>query len=227
MSTATSPTARVAPVVYQLKVVLRGVSPMIWRRLLIRGDSTVADLHATLQLTIGWTDTHLHRFVIHGKDYGSSQIGGIGISDNPHRVPLSHFGFRLRERFLYEYDFGAGWQHDLRVEAIEAMDPARRYPVCVGGRRASAPEDCGGPWVFLELRQWYSAFAVTQRLAEIFGEVLDTAHPRCRRAIIDEHRDEVKALLRWARADRFERRQVNQRLRRTVSGTPTARSVAP
>src|SRR6266542_3667096 len=139
MSTS-PPSARVAPVVYQLKVVLSGVSTLIWRRLLVRSDSPVADLHATLQLTIGWSDTHLHRFVIHGKDYGSSRIGGIGFSDDSHQVRLADFGFRLRERFLYEYDFGDGWQHDLRVEAIHASDPERRYPQCVGGRRAAPPE---------------------------------------------------------------------------------------
>jgi hypothetical protein len=44
------------PVVYQLRVVLRGVSPLIWRRLLVRSDSTIADLHATLQIALGWSD---------------------------------------------------------------------------------------------------------------------------------------------------------------------------
>ncbi|MCP3933553.1 MAG: plasmid pRiA4b ORF-3 family protein [Bacteroidetes bacterium] len=33
------------PAIYQLKVILLGVSPMIWRRLLIHGDSTISDLH--------------------------------------------------------------------------------------------------------------------------------------------------------------------------------------
>jgi len=77
--------------------VRRGVSPMIWRRLLVRSDSTIADLHTTLQLVLGWSDEHLHRFVLHGKDYGSSQIGGIGFSDDPHQVQLADCGVRLRE----------------------------------------------------------------------------------------------------------------------------------
>src|SRR5437868_14571076 len=50
------------PVVYQVRVVLRGVSPLIWRRLLVRSDSTIADLHATLQRALGWSDEHLNRF---------------------------------------------------------------------------------------------------------------------------------------------------------------------
>ena len=44
--------------VYQFKVVLRQVSPMIWRRLLVRNDSTIADLHYTLQIALGWSDSH-------------------------------------------------------------------------------------------------------------------------------------------------------------------------
>src|SRR3989475_11192266 len=47
------------PFVYQLRLVLRGVSPLIWRRLLVRSDSSIADLHATLQLAFGWSDEHL------------------------------------------------------------------------------------------------------------------------------------------------------------------------
>ena len=52
------------PSVYQLRVVVHGVSPLIWRQLLIPADTTIADLHAVLQIAFGWTDTHLHRFVV-------------------------------------------------------------------------------------------------------------------------------------------------------------------
>jgi hypothetical protein len=62
-------------IVYKLRVVLRCVSPLIWRRLLVRSDTTIADLHATLQAALGWTDEHLNRFVIHGREYGVSQVG--------------------------------------------------------------------------------------------------------------------------------------------------------
>jgi hypothetical protein len=58
------------PTSYQLKGVLLGISPMIWRRLLVRGDSTIADLHSIRQIAMGWTDTHLHQFRIQGKTYG-------------------------------------------------------------------------------------------------------------------------------------------------------------
>jgi hypothetical protein len=62
------PASPLSSSVYQLRVVLRGVSPLIWRRLLVPAGATIAELHAVLQIAFGWTDIHLHRFVIHGRE---------------------------------------------------------------------------------------------------------------------------------------------------------------
>lgn len=32
--------------IYQLRVVIAGISPLIWRRLLVTGETTIAQLHA-------------------------------------------------------------------------------------------------------------------------------------------------------------------------------------
>jgi hypothetical protein len=118
-----------APVaVYQLRVYLREISSMIWRRLLVRNDSTIAGLHYTLQIAMGWTDFHLHQFIIRGKHYGISRLGCTGFRDNPKEIRLQGFHFRLRERFLYEYDFGDLWQHEIRLEQILPLDPKQTYP---------------------------------------------------------------------------------------------------
>ena len=37
------------------------------------------------------------------------------------------------------------------VEAVLPPEPGRRYPVCVAGKRACPPEDCGGAWGYGEL----------------------------------------------------------------------------
>ncbi|MEJ8814618.1 plasmid pRiA4b ORF-3 family protein [Variovorax ureilyticus] len=63
--------------VLQLCAVLRGISPLIWRRLLVRGDTSVARLHQVLQVAFGWQDMHLHRFEIRGREYGVHQEGGV------------------------------------------------------------------------------------------------------------------------------------------------------
>jgi hypothetical protein len=77
--------------VYQLRVVLRGISPLIWRRLLVHGDASLADLHATLQVAFGWTDEHLHRFVVHGSDYDAYA------GDDLRQVRLADLGLRVTE----------------------------------------------------------------------------------------------------------------------------------
>ncbi len=200
---------RSTPAVYQLHVCLRGISPAIWRRILLHSESTIADLHYTIQLSMGWTDSHLNRFLIRGREYGVAHIGGICFITDPSEVRLAHFRFRLKERFLYEYDFGDRWQHQVRVEQFLPVDPKRTYPTCVGGRRAAPPEGCGGPWAFMELEDRYNFVYVAERVQEILEDP---------DAAVDDYQEELAVLARWAAKDRFDRRAVNRRLKEFVSG---------
>src|SRR5438128_12664861 len=122
--------------VYQLRIWIREISPQIWRRLLVRSDSTVAQLHDTLQIAFGWTDEHLHQFLIRGKPYGVWKPGGISFCDNPHQVGLCDF--RCKERWVYEYDLTDCWQHEIRLEQIlpqlwRPLSQRGSYLLC-GGR---------------------------------------------------------------------------------------------
>jgi pRiA4b ORF-3-like protein len=60
-----------------------------------------------------------------------------------------------REYFLYQYDFTAGWELEIRLENILPFDPARSYPICIGGKRTGPPEHCVGAWAYLEWRDQY------------------------------------------------------------------------
>ena len=73
-------------VIYQLKIALRGISPLIWRRLLVSADTSIVDLHHILQLVLGWTNSHLHRFLIHGKESRIAYDGGRGFADDPRQT---------------------------------------------------------------------------------------------------------------------------------------------
>jgi hypothetical protein len=183
-------------------VVLRGISPLIWRRLLVRSDSSIADLHRTLQVAFGWSDEHLHRFVIHGREHGAESL------TDPRRVRLADVEMRLHERFLYEYNFIDGWQHDVRVEQILRLEAGRVYPRCIGGRRRIPPEDCGGPWAFLELRERHSLVTITERLCALAKRRLDMGYE----AFADDYAADVQQLLDWLDIDRFDRGAVNRRL---------------
>jgi hypothetical protein len=193
--------------VYQLRIYLREISPLIWRRLLVRSDSTIADLHYTLQIAMGWTDFHLHQFVIRGKRYGISRLGCTGFRDDPHQVHLQDFHFRLRERFLYEYDFGDLWQHEVRLEQRLPLDSKQSYPVCSGGARQAPPEDGGGAWAFLALKQHYTPWTIAEQLTEML-EAGD----------IEDHYEELFTFRYWWNAERFDRRAVNRRLKQYAAG---------
>jgi hypothetical protein len=190
------------PAIYQLKVLLQGISPMIWRRLLVYSTTTITDLHHILQITMGWSDDHLHVFRIHGKKYGIARVGGLSFSEDPCTVRLDDFRFRINETFLYEYDFTDDWRHQIRVEAILAPEPQRHYPICIDGRRSCPPEDCGGPRVFMELRQQNSLGHIIMRLANIVND----------NDYIKDHNDEFYDLQYWLTAERFNRKLTNQRL---------------
>jgi Plasmid pRiA4b ORF-3-like protein len=69
-----------ADTVYQLRVVLAGISPLVWRRLLVPAEISAAGLHEILRAAFGWSDEHLHRFTIHAVEYGLSQPGSAGFS---------------------------------------------------------------------------------------------------------------------------------------------------
>jgi len=117
---------------YFIKIALRGVSPMVWRRLRIPGDTSLAQLHVIIQKAYHWDDDHLHQFHIYGKDYGIAYVGGISFADNAHRVFFEDFEFDVGDKFTYEYNFYAHWMVDIRVERIttEAID-TRVY--CLSG----------------------------------------------------------------------------------------------
>ena len=213
--------------VYQFRVVLRGISPMIWRRLLLRSDQSIADLHYTIQIAMGWSDSHLHRFHIHGKDYGVAHEGGLTFSDAPERVLLGQFGFRLRERFLYEYDFYDNWEHDIRLEKVLPLNSKRVFPVCIGGQRAVPPEDSGGPRTYREegaprWRIWWDAIPREdlRLIAETVKRFLDSKGDR---SVIEDRESLIAAVDRVKahsdlRPDRIDRRAINQRLEQYARG---------
>ncbi len=132
--------------IYQIKVTLHGPRPPIWRRIQVRGDTTLAELHRNLQCTLGWTDTHLHQFIIQGEHYG------VPDEDNREaRQTRDERQYRLDDvaagagaPFTYTYDFGDNWEHILEIEKTFPPDKGVRYPVCVVGAHACPPKDVGG-----------------------------------------------------------------------------------
>lgn len=130
--------------IYQLKISLKGARPAIWRRLLIASSDNLEDVHIALQIVMGWTNSHLHEFVCGRDRYG------VPDKEFPSEV-RDETGYRLhqllkqeKDRMIYAYDFGDGWDHDVLLDKILPYEPGAVLPVCPEGSRACPPEDVGG-----------------------------------------------------------------------------------
>jgi hypothetical protein len=132
--------------IYQLKITLAGVRPPIWRRLLVPASYSLADLHDAIQAVMGWTDSHLHQFIVDDLYYGlpHTELEGFAEVEDETLVSLHEIIPGKDFSFDYEYDFGDSWLHEVLVEEVKPADTVHRYPVCIGGRRACPPEDVGG-----------------------------------------------------------------------------------
>ena len=130
--------------IYELKVTLRGTKPPIWRRFHIRSDVTLFKLHQVLQTAMGWTNSHLHQFVVGDLYYGTPDPEFPRPRKNDKKVRLDEALKQPKDRLVYEYDFGDDWTHDVVLERVAEPEPAAKYPQVVAGKRACPPEDCGG-----------------------------------------------------------------------------------
>jgi hypothetical protein len=127
---------------FRLKVTLLDVAPPIWRRFEIPADISLEQLHAVLQIVMGWTNSHLHEFEKDGIAYGVSdrEFGVQRVSEKTTRVDdvLRGQGSRLE----YVYDFGDDWRHRVTLERV--TDTGARAARVLEAKRACPPEDVGG-----------------------------------------------------------------------------------
>lgn len=129
---------------YRLKVTLRGSRPPIWRRLEVDAGVTLAQLHDILQIAMGWTDSHLHQ-LRHGTKYYGPPDPEMGMERyDERRVHLCQVLRRPKDRMVYEYDFGDGWEHDVVLEVVGEVGGGKSSTRVLAGKGACPPEDVGG-----------------------------------------------------------------------------------
>lgn len=146
---------RVPTEIYQIKITLRGVTPAVWRRVLVSADMTLGGLHEVLQIAMGWSNYHMHDFCIAKQEFSSHDLGyadlGLPESIDENSVRLRDVLGSVGAKAMYSYDFGDDWQHNLVVEKILPPADGVVYPVCKAGKRNCPPEDCGGPYGYYDL----------------------------------------------------------------------------
>ena len=130
--------------VYQLDIRLIGIEPPIWRRITVSDQIPLASLHLLVQVVMGWEHSHLHQFIVDGVRYGEPDPEYDDEMKDERRFKLHAIAPEKGASFVYEYDFGDGWQHRVTVEDSWVRTEQMLVPRCLDGKRACPPEDCGG-----------------------------------------------------------------------------------
>jgi len=141
--------------IYQIKIVLKGSKPKIWRRILVPSDLLLSDLHKIIQTTMGWTNSHLHQFIKDKTFYVQKSTEddfwwNINYMDYA-KIKISVLLKKEKDKIIYEYDFGDGWEHDIILEKIRNETANKNIPICLTGKNNCPPEDCGGIWGYYEM----------------------------------------------------------------------------
>lgn len=131
--------------VYQLRLEVDGILPVIWRRILVSGRASLHELHGVIQATMRRDDSAAYCFEVDGVRY-LDPADGPGRGHDAEATALEMLGVREGARFLYVVDdHDEPWYHVVSVERVTPRLVGERLPACVAGRRASPPEDCHGP----------------------------------------------------------------------------------
>ena len=175
--------------VYQIKVSLSYINPPVWRRFIVRSSTELDELHLILQTVMGWTNSHLHHFMVGETFFGvPDPEWGSNVNDES-GVPLHSVLREEGQSISYEYDFGDGWMHTVLLEKILEHDVNLDLPKCIAGERHCPPEDVGGPPGYASFLEAY----------------LNRKHP--------EHRDMVDWLGEGFDPELFDLDEVNDLLR--------------
>ena len=139
---------------YTFKVQLKGRS-RIWRRIAIRGDQTLHDLHQAIFDAFDRFDEHLYAFYFPRSgsrgplslETAAEYLHPDGIRDpedetlhNAMLARINTLGLSRGQIFYYLFDFGDEWWHRLTVEQVEGEIDQGPYPRLTDQRGASPPQ---------------------------------------------------------------------------------------
>lgn len=144
------------PTPIAFRIELEDVLPLVWRRIVVSNQWTLASLHHYLQWVMGWQDSHAHDFQVGQRLVGPAWwLQEIGSDDaaltyeDERRVSVAAVvrDVGIGGTFVYRYDMGDGWQHRIVVENPPPVwsQHELRLPACTAGENACPPDDVGGP----------------------------------------------------------------------------------
>lgn len=141
---------------YQFKIQLINVTkPPVWRQVIVPERITFHKFHQLIQLVFGWENSHLYQFS--PKGYGSHPLISIPSKEDwdqadhdPRKIKINQIFYAEKQTLNYIYDFGDDWVHKITLEKLLREMP--KHAVCLAGKGACPPEDCGGVWGYEYLK---------------------------------------------------------------------------
>jgi hypothetical protein len=195
---------------YQLRIVLHRTSPHIWRRVVVRSDSSLGQLHHVVQTLFNWADSRLHRFVLRGRSLGAAATAAASSWPAP-EVLISEFKLQAKERFFYDYGFDHAnvpvWRHEIRFEAALVAD-RKRLPHCIGGVGNPPLEQPASPRELTNLAELFTPQFVLHQLTELVDRGSSDVQ-------LAQH---MRHLRPWLTAERFSQKSANRHLQASVGG---------
>lgn len=128
---------------YVLHISLTFSDPLIWRRVQVPGSISLATLHHVIQVSMGWSDSHVHQFLV-GKISYAPTLGSGTIKENERyderNYKLQDLEEGMQFMFAYLYDAGDIWEHEIRLEEVVISQQELPEPVLLSGEQACPPE---------------------------------------------------------------------------------------
>ena len=161
--------------VFQFKIQIQGLSkPPVWRKAAVPANFTFLKFHQIIQVAFGWEDYHLFEF--RDKEYQSKIRISVPVEDDffdpgffaevkdASKMKLSDIFTDKVRKFIYVYDFGDNWVHEINLDAI--LDEKQKKATCLSGKGACPPEDCGSIYGYEEMKHVFQTMAKSERADE-------------------------------------------------------------
>jgi hypothetical protein len=154
---------------YKIKITLKDMEPLIWRRVIVPAEITFKRFHDVIQFVMGWENRYLYDFNIKEEklritideeaiaEYEFYSKKKLTKKNDPYGYISRMLEITPRlcsevkiDKYLceyknieYVYDFGDYWKHDISLEEV-LEDYNYGYPTCIEGEGTCPPEDVGG-----------------------------------------------------------------------------------
>lgn len=139
--------------VFRFRAELDGISPPVWRRLLVSDRATLLELHAIVQASFGQSANAMHRFTVDGVTWHDPD-GSDHAARATDATTLMQVDLTVGARMTHDTEVGAAaWRHVLTVEEQLPRYVGQRLPVCLAAGGASPPEGVDTSEQYLAMRQ--------------------------------------------------------------------------